>query len=217
MADNTQTSATLAVLSMLAYPDTRAHTEITVSSWLSARVRIFIASLGGTANAGGVIFRVQGKSVGLVDHWDDIASFASSTTASAANLELTATEGATETEIAVSADPTSAFVFGERCYVRDTNGDSPASATGDLTGDELKGEFHVVDLSEAGPDIVTLVDGLGLEKDATDKIYPDVELFAFDIPDLGGYDQIRLLVEHRSATGSDIHYRAFLTAVTDFE
>jgi len=214
MADNTQSSVALAPLSMIAHPDSQKHSDINVASWLSGRVTIFMANIETTANVDGVTFRVQGRGNFKNDHWADVVVITTSTTASGAAIGINASEPIGETSIAMDSDPTTVILVTTECYVRNTNDGSPSSATAELGPTESEGEFHIV--SDSVASIVTLTDGLENAKDALDEIVPDAEVFAFDIPDLGGFNQLRLLVEHRGATGSNIHYIALLEAATDF-
>lgn len=225
MADNTQGRLVLAPLSMIVHPDSRVHDEVAVASFLSGRVYIFVAKVETTADVDGVTIRIQGRagdSAGLpAGHWADIQTIVTKKTVTLSAIALTATEPIGETDLALASDPTVTYDYGSEVYVRDTNGGSPTTATGQLASPQAQGEFHVLEDRTAGPDVAILakgvVGGLAFEKDSSDILYNDCEVFAFDIFSLGGYSELRAIVQHRGATGSDIHYRIHIENVTDFE
>jgi hypothetical protein len=224
MADYTQDTLVLAPLSMIVHDETpgastRIHTPVSVASFLSGRVYIFMVNLEGTANVDGVTFRIQGRANAPASHWADIQKLVSSTAATRApGLTLGAIVSAGESVIEFGGSPVSDFDIGDECYVRDTNGASPSTATADLAGAEAQGEFFVVLDSEAGAaDEVTLGANLAFDKDTSDELVQDAQVLAFDVPNFGGYAQLRLMVSHEGATGGDIHYRAHVEVATDIE
>jgi hypothetical protein len=220
MADNTQLLNVLAAHSMIVHPDVQSHGALSVASWLSGTVYLYHANLETTANADGVTYRIQGRGDTSGDqgpNWVDLVALVTGTTA-AVQRGLTATEAAGEEALAVDSDPTASFTVGLSVYVRDTNAGSPSSASGSLSSPETLSEWQSLNTSSAGPDIVTLVDeGLEDQKDSSDEILTQAEVFAVHMEDLGGISQLRLLVEHRGATGSNIHYKAAFLAATDIE
>ncbi len=219
MADNTQALEQLTGLWNLIHPDTVVHnsTAATVASWLSGRIHIWVVNMEVTANVDGVTFRVQGRNSSDANGWIDIQAITTKTTASGAQHDITGVEAIAQTELALDADPTSDFLPGDGCYLHDTNGGSPSNTTEALTTDEGDSAFTIVNNVTTGPDILNVTDGILTALDSLDEVQPDVETFAFDIFSLGGYDSIRVLVEHRGATGSDIHYKVEGEFVTDIE
>ncbi len=209
MADNTQLGTTL-----LAH---QAHThsltdvsivgsEVDVRTNISAGLWVYHANVEVIANAEGVRYILQGRwstASGLDEDWVDILTVLETGVTAAVAAEISGSEAVGETTIAVDADPTAAFTRGVPCYLRDNS----------VVAD---GEWGRVSHSAAAADIVTLVDGLTIAKDAADNMWTQAESrYVSDIP-LGNVSWIRMIVLHSALTGSNIQFKAELVEVTDF-
>ena len=153
-----------------------------------------------------IVVRHDGRqSVGAAanEDWTDLYTFETGTSPAVA-AEISGTEAAGETTIAVDADPTAAFTRGIPVYIQDT---------GTLTD----GEWGRCSHSATAADIVTLMDGLTNAKDATDTIWTQAESMTFSGIDLTGLSYVRMIVIHSAATGSNIEFKATLLSMTDFE
>lgn len=209
MADVTQQDDTLLVHQLLTNAATAAGlsvvgSEVAVSSFVKSSVTVHHAVIEAAANDPGVDYVFQGRkstSADLDEDWSDLWTFSSGTIASVA-AEISGAEAADETTIAVDADPTGPFTLGRIIYIEDT-----------VT--VIDGEWARVAISAAGPDIVTIVDGLTNAKDAADTMWSQAEVFngSFDVT---GYHFVRMIVVGRDATGADIHFKAEMTSFTDF-
>ena len=214
MADFSLGTLVLAPPQMILHPDTVAHTTQSCGGYLHGTCKIWTVNMETTANVDGVTFRLQGQShSGAYPHWIDIQSVVSSTGASAAAGGINASEPIGETVIATDADYSANSTTGMEAYVHNMGG-TPASTTIALAGDEATSEFVTVNTSIA-TDVTITSPGLVAEVNNDNEIVPYAEFFSFDVPNLGaGYAAVRLLVEHRGATGSNIHYMAIMDVAT---
>lgn len=207
MADNTQAAVTL--LSHQAHTHsitdvTAVGTEADVRTFLSAGIFVYHANIETTANATGVKYILQGRwptASGVDEDWIDIVTFQTGTTAAVAT-EIAGTEAAGQTQITVDADPTAAFTRGIECYVEDKS----------VVAD---GEWARVDHSVAATDVF-LVDGITNAKDSADTIWTQAETYYTTIG-LGNFSWVRMIMQHTAVTGSNIHFKAEMVEVTDFE
>lgn len=208
MADNTQAASTLAAHQAHTHSTTdvsQTNAEVDVRTWLRGQIYVYHANIETTANATGVDYLIQGRwttGASVNEDWIDLIPFRTGTTAAVA-AEISGAEAGGETTIAVDADPTAAFTRGADIYIADN-------------GTVADGEWGKVSHSAAGPDIVTIVDGLTNAKDAADTMWTQAETFSA-LLDLSGLSWVRLLMMHTAATGSDIHFKAEMVSVTDFE
>ena len=208
MADPTQQAVTLLSHQAHTHATTDVNvvgTEQDVRTWISGTFYVYHANIETTANATGVEYALQARwstGANVNEDWIDVISFGTGTTAAVA-AEITGAEAAAETTIAVDADPTAAFTSTSVIYIEDK-------------GTVADGEWGEVDHSTAGPDIVIITDGLTNAKDAADTMWTQAERFISNV-DLSGFSYVRALVRHSAATGSNIHFKSELVAVTDFE
>lgn len=206
MANNTQAAQTL--LSHQAH--THSITDVTaigsdldVKTSLSAGIYIYHANIETTANATGVEYILQGRwSTGATsdEDWVDILTFQTGVVAAVAT-EIAGNEAAGQTSITVDADPTAAFTRGIKCYVEDKS----------VVAD---GEWAIVDHSVAVTDVF-IVDGLTNAKDASDTMWTQAEMY-YTTVGLGGFNFVRMLMQHTAVTGSNIHFKAEMVEVTSF-
>jgi len=206
MANNTQAAQTL--LSHQAH--THSITDVTaigstldVKTSLSAGIWVYHANIETTANATGVKYILQGSwntTSTVNEDWVDIITFQTGTVAAVA-AEIAGAEAIGQTQITVDADPTAAFLRGIDIYIEDT-------------GTVTDGEWAKTDHSVAATDVF-IVDGLTVAKDASDTMWTQAEKFYTSV-DLGGFQFVRMIMQHTAVTGSNIHFKAEMVEVTDF-
>lgn len=209
MANVTQAASTLLAHQLLTNDATAAGlsvvgSEVDVKTFISATVQVYHAVIEAAANDPGVDYVLQGRwepTASKNEDWVDLWTFTSGTTAAVAS-EISGTEAAGETTLAVDADPTATFTPGILCYIEDT-------------GVVADGEWARVAISATGPDIVTIVDGLTNGKDSADTIWSQAETFAGSV-DLSGLSYVRMIVVGKDTAGADIHFKAEMIAFTDF-
>lgn len=201
MADYTQSSV-IALLAhqALTHPDSFVGTAQSVAGYLSGTVFIWHANVEVTANATGVSYKVQvSPEASGNEDWQTVATFITGTTA-AETEALTATEPVSETVIAVAS--TTNFTVGDIIYIQDA---------GTLADSEWAEVENVVTNTS-----VDIIDGLTNAKDSSDFLWDQAERFVLHLSDLAGISRVRVVVVHRAATGSDIHFKAsglFATAI----
>jgi hypothetical protein len=203
MADNTQTQVELLAHQELTHPGSIIGSAQDVSTWLSGVVHIFHANIETTANlaAGLDYIDVQGSPNATGNLWQSLGKYAPSTTA-ATDTAFDANEAISQTVLSVAT--TAGKTTGAYIYLKD--------ATSVATS-----EWNEV-VSVVTDDTVTVVDGIIVAKVATDDhMYTQASRWAHHLPDLSGYQRIRVVVHHQGATGSDWRVYAVLEAATDFE
>jgi hypothetical protein len=202
MADYTQ-SATQTIIShqALTHPGLLEGTPVAVATYLSGTVTVRIANVEVTANATGVMVWIQGSFETTGDDaWWNLATFRGSTTA-AETEALTATEPVAETTIACAS--TTNLLVEDYIYLQD------ASVVAD-------GEWHYITNVTTNTSIA--IDyGLAVQKDSSDFIWTEADVFTIHLNDLGGLKRINVLVVHEAATGSNLHVLAEGVFATDLE
>lgn len=210
MADVTQSPATLLSHQLLTNAATAAGlsvvgTEVDVRTWIAARAYLYHALIEAATNSPGVEYKLQGRwstGASVDEDWVDLLVFTSNTNAGVAS-EISGSEAAGQTTIAVDADPTATFTPGIEIYIEDT-------------GTLANSEWGRVAISATAADIITLVDGLTNAKDAADTIWSGAQTFQ-GVVDLSGISWVRMIVQGFDTTGADIHFKAEMVAFTDFE
>lgn len=202
MADLTQ-SATQTILShqSLPHPSMVEGTPVAVATYLSGTITIKIANIETTANATGVMVWIQGSfETSGDDAWFDLATFEGSTTV-AETEALTATEPIAETVIACAS--TTNLIVGDWIYIQD------ASVVTD-------GEWHKI-VKVVTNTSITIDYGLAVQKDSSDFIWTEADIWTLHIADLGGLKRVNVLIVHEAATGANIHVLAEGVFATDIE
>jgi hypothetical protein len=194
MATITKTQGTTILTHQaVTHPDTVKGTAQDVSTKLAVTIYMFHASVEATANTNPGSFLVQesASSSGNED-WATIATYtAGSTTAS--TEAMTATEPVGETVLAVAS--TTGFVAGDNLYIQDT---------GTLADSEWGKCQEIVTNTS-----INLIDGLTNEKDSSDVIWNDAEIFVFDRV-LTAVGRIRVVFQHEGSTGANAHVKAIM-------
>lgn len=201
MADLTQ-SATQTIIShqALTHPNMLEGTPVACATYLSGVITIKIANVETTANADGVRAWIQGSfETSGDDAWFDLPTFDGSKTA-AETEAMTATEPVGETVLACAS--TTNLVVGDWIYVQD------ASVVAD--GEWCK--IVAVDTNAS----ITIAYGLANEKDSSDFIWTEADVFTCQI-NCEGLKRINVLVIHEAATGSNLHVLAEGVFATDIE
>lgn len=210
MADVTQAASTLLSHQLLTNAATAAGlsvvgSEVDVRTFLSATVYVYHAYIEAAANDPGIEYHLQGRwSTGTTvdEDWITLWTFQAGIAAAVA-AEISGTEAAGETTIAVDADPTAAFTPGIEVYIEDT-------------GTVANGEWSRVVLSTTAADIVNIVDGLTNAKDSADTIWTQASTFSGSV-DLSGISYVRMIVVNRDGSGADVHFKAEMISFTDIE
>ena len=201
MANITQ-SATHTFLShqLLTHPGMLEGTPDVVATYLSGVITVKIGNIEATANATGPAVIIQGSfETSGDDAWFDLIEFTGSTTVAEVEA-LTATEPVAETAIACAS--TTNLVVGGWVYICD------ASVVAD-------GEWHRIVSVDTNVSI-TIAYGLANQKDSSDSIYTETDIFTAHI-NCEGLKRINVLVVHEAATGSNLHVLAEGVFATDIE
>lgn len=201
MADFTQ-SATQTFIShqALTHPGMLEGTPVACAAYISGLIVVRIANVETTANATGVMVRIQGSlETSGDDAWFDLLSFDGSTTA-AETEALTATEPVAETAIACAS--TTNLVVDDYIYLQD------ASVVAD-------GEWHKI-VKVTTNTSITIDYGLAVQKDSSDFIWTEADVFKV-LVDCSGLKRVNVLVVHEAATGSNLHVLAEGIFATAFE
>lgn len=194
MATITKTVGT-AVLSHQAvtHPDTVKGSAQEVSTKLAATIICFHASVEATANTnpGSFLIQVSGASSGDED-WATIVQF-TAMVSTADTENMTATEPVAEVAMAVAS--TTGFVAGDNLYIQDTGtlGDSEWAKCQEIVSNTS----------------INLIDGLTNQKDSSDVIWNDAEIFVAQI-DLTAVSRLRVVFQHEGATGANVHVKALM-------
>lgn len=201
MADFTQ-SATQTIIShqSLTHPGNIEGTPVAVAAYIAGVVTIKVANVETVANADGVSVLIQGSfETSGDDAWFDLVEFTGSTTA-AETEALTATEPVAEQVLAMAS--TTNLVVGDIVYVQD------ASVVGD-------GEWHRI-IKVTTNTSITIDYGLAVQKDSSDFVFTEADVFSAQI-DCSGLKRVNVLVVHEAATGSNLHVLAEGVFATAFE
>jgi len=202
MADLTQ-SATHTFIShqALTHAGALEGTPVAVASYLSGVITVKVANVETTANATGVMAWALGSfETSGDDAWFDLAPFTGSTTA-AETEAMTATEPVGEQSIACAS--TTNLLVGDWIYIQD------ASVVAD-------GEWHKI-IKVVSNTSISIDYGLAVEKDASDFIWTEADVFVLHMPDLGGLKRVNVYVVHEAVTGSNLHVLAQGVFATDIE
>ena len=194
MATITKTQGTSVLTHQaVSHPDTVKGSAQDVSTKLAATILLFHALVEATANtnAGSFYVQVSASSSGDED-WVTVAQFTANTSTPDTEA-MTATEPAAETTLAVAS--TTGFVAGDLLYIEDTGtvGDSEWAMCQEI----------VTNTS------IILVDGLTNEKDSSDVIWNDANLFVCQL-DLTAVGRVRVMFQHEGATGANCHVKAMM-------
>lgn len=177
----------------VAHPNTVVGSALDVSTHLAATIVLLHASVEAAANTnpGRFIIQVSGSASGN-DDWADYATF--DATVSTADTEaMTATEPVGETALAVAA--TAGFVAKDKLYIQDA-------------GVVANGEWRIC--REIVTDTtINLVDGLTAEKDSSDIIWNDADIFTCPM-DLTAISRVRVLFIHEGAAGANSHIKGLM-------
>lgn len=201
MADYTQ-SATQTIIShqALTHPSMLEGTPVAVATYLSGVITVRIANVEVTANVTGVMVWIQGSFETTGDDaWFNLITFSGGTTA-AETEALTATEPVAETVIACAS--TTNLVVGDLIYIQD------ASVVAD-------GEWHRI-VKVVTNTSITIDYGLAVQKDSSDFIWTEADIFTAHI-DCSGLKRVNVLVVHEAATGSNLHVLAEGVFAMDIE
>lgn len=161
-----------------------------VSTKFAAKITLSHASVEATANTNPGKFIVQtSASASGDDDWEVACEF--DATISTADTEaMTATEPSSETVLAVAA--TAGFAALDKLYIQDT---------GTLANSEWRICKEIVANTS-----IDLVDGLTAQKDSSDVIWNDADVFTAHIP-LNAVTRLRVLFVHEGATGANCHIK----------
>ena len=201
MADITQ-SATQTIIGhqALTHAAMLEGTPVAVATYLSGVFTIKIANVETTANATGVMVWIQGSfETSGDDTWFDLITFDGTTTV-AETEAMTATEPVGETVLACAS--TTNLAVGDWVYIQD------ASVVAD-------GEWHKIVSVDANVSI-TIAYGLANEKDSSDFIWTEADVFTALI-NCEALKRLNVLVVHEAATGSNLHVLAEGVFATDIE
>lgn len=200
MSDITQADHTFLSHQALAHPGMLEGTPAAVATYLEGTITVKIANVETTANAVGAKVWIQGSfETSGDDAWFDLIPDEGGTTA-AETEALTATEPVGETVLACAS--TTNLVVGDWIYVQD------ASVVGD-------GEWHKIVAVEANVSI-TIAYGLANQKDSSDFIWTEADIFTYHI-NCVALKRVNVLVVHESATGSNLHILVEGVFATDIE
>jgi len=173
------------------HPATVVGSALDVSTKLAITLVMSHASVEATANTnpGKFLVQVSGAASGNED-WATIYEF--DATISTADTEaMTATEPIGETVLAVAS--TTGFVANDLLYIQDT-------------GTLADSEWNRCKEIAAGTSI-DLVDGLTNEKDNSDVIWNDADVFNCRL-ELTSVGRVRVVFQHEGATGANCHIKA---------
>lgn len=191
MATITKSYAVALAHQAVTHPATVVGSALDVSTKLAITLIMFHTSVEATANTnpGKFLVQISGAASGNED-WATIAEY--DATISTADTEaMTATEPIGETALAVAS--TTGFVANDILYVQDagTLADSEWGRCREITGTPT----------------IDLVDGLTSQKDSSDVIWNDADIFKFqrDIVSIG---RVRVVFQHEGATGANCHIKA---------
>ena len=190
MANLTKSFSVALAHQAVTHPNTVVGSALDVSTKLAATLLLFHASVEAAANTnpGRFIVQASGAATGN-DDWVDLAIF--DATISTADTEaMTATEAVGVKVLAVAA--TAGFVAKDKLYIQD------ASVVAD--GEWGICQEIVTDTS------IDLVDGLTNEKDSSDVIWNDADLFTCQL-DLTSISRIRVLFIHEGTAGVNCHIK----------
>lgn len=197
MAAYTKTQGTeILTHQVVTHPASVYGADQAVTTKLGATIFMYAGFVEAAANTnpGTFIVQVSAASSGDKD-WVDVAKFTIGETGTPAIENLTATEPALETVLAVAS--TAGFVALDDIYIEDV---------GALAASEWA-KIQEIDANVS----VTITDGLTTQKDTADNIYGSAERFAIFL-DLTGVGRLRVIFMHEGATGADMHVKALMVS-----
>lgn len=165
-----------------------------VSTKFAATIFMYAGFIQSASNSdpGSFIIQFSAASSGNED-WVDIAKFTIGETGTPEIENLTATEAAGETVLAVAS--TAGFAVLDNIYIEDVS---------TLANSEWA-KIQEIDSNVS----VTLTDGLTVGKDTSDNIYGSAERFLMHI-DLLSVGRLRVIFMHEGSTGADMHVKAMM-------
>lgn len=173
-------------------------TEIDVGVLIRAFITMWHASVEATANTNPGKFIVQALPMNAGEEWATIYEFGA--TVSTADTEaMTATEGIGETVLAVAS--TTGFAAEDKLYIQDT---------GTLANSEWRRCRRIVTNIS-----IDLIDGLTAEKDSSDVIWNDADIFNMSL-DLTPFKRLRVDFIHEGAVGANCHIKAIMSTWDTF-
>lgn len=175
------------------HPNTVKGSAQDVSTKLAATIILFHSSIEATANTnpGKFLIQVSGASSGDED-W--ATSYEFDVTISTADTEnMTATEPAAETELAVAA--TAGFVANDLLYIQDA---------GTLANSEWARCQEI-----STNTFIKLIDGLTNQKDSSDVVWNDADIFICQL-DLTAIGRVRVVFQHEGAVGANCHVKGLM-------
>jgi len=199
MADWTKTNQTLLSHQAVTHPNTVQGSDLDVSAIDTVGISLFHASVEATANTNGGKFLIQGANTASGDEdWATLIEFQAQNT-TADTEAMTATEPVGETVLAVAS--TSGFAANDILYIQDT---------GTVANSEWARCQEVVTNTS-----IDLVDGLTNEKDSSDVIWNDAEIWFVQLA-VRGLARIRVVFQHEGATAANCHVKALGTSADAF-
>ncbi len=184
---------------VVTHPDTVKGSVQDVSTRISTLIAMFHASVEAAANTnpGSFLLQVSASSSGDED-WVTVRKF--TVQVSTADTEaMTATEPAAETVLAVAS--TTGFVAEDNLYLQDT---------GTLANSEWAKCQEIVTNTS-----INLIDGLTNEKDSSDVIWNDAEIFFAQL-DLSSVGRLRVVFQHEGVAGANAHVKAMMVTGDSF-
>jgi hypothetical protein len=200
MADFTQSANTFISHQLLTHPASLEGTPLACATFLEGVITVKVANIETTANATGVGVIIMGSLAASGDDaWFTLKRFTGTTTA-AETEALTATEPVAEQTLAMAS--TTNLAVGDQIYIRDT---------GTLANSEWNEIIKVTTNTS-----IQIMYGLANEKDSSDDVFDQAEIFVFSV-DCAGLSRVNVYVVHEAATGSNLHVEALGLFATDIE
>ncbi len=207
MATPTKTRTEVLAHQHLQHGQTATHaigTTINVSTMFSASITMFLANVEVTVNAIPPSFLIQLNPDSTGDaNWVTVATFTSGIIIAAETEDITSQSTNDITTTGVGAQD---FPNDKPIYLRDTDDATPVTASGNLAGAELNSEWHYVMDTPDTSSIFLIDTPVSSTWDTDDEVW-EAEIFRIDM-NLENAMRLRVVVNHASATGSDIHFKA---------
>lgn len=191
MANITKSYAVALAHQAVTHPNTVVGSALDVSTKLGLTLTLSHASVEAAANTnpGKFLVQISGAASGNED-WATIHEF--DATVSTADTEtMTATEPIGETVLVVAA--TAGFVANDVLYIQDTG----------VVGDGEWGRCQKIVSNTS----IDLVDGLTTQKDSSDIIWNDADMFICQL-DLTSVGRVRVVFQSEGATSVNCHIKA---------
>jgi len=193
MATISKSYAVVLAHQAVTHPATVVGSALDVSTKLGMTLLLFHASVEAAANTnpGKFLVQVSGATSGDED-WVTVYEY--DATISTADTEaMTATEPIGEKALSVVS--TAGFVSGDKLYIQDagTLADSEWGLCREITGTPT----------------IDLVDGLTNQKDSSDVIWNDADIWYCSL-DLTSISRVRVVFMHEGAAGANCHIKAMV-------